>query len=59
MGVTGDQSAQLKQVREHYNALRLDLDAAEQAGADMWAMAHAKQLLKEAVAKAEEAILEP
>lgn len=57
--MTGDQSAQLKQVREHYNALRLDLDAAEQAGADSLVMAHAKELLSAAVAKAEEAILEP
>lgn len=56
--MTGDQSAQLKQVREHYNALRLDLDAAEQAGADIAVMAHAKELLSAAVAKAEEAIVQ-
>lgn len=51
-----DQHAQLKQLREHATAIRIDFHAAEIAGAAVPAIHDAKELLEAAVKKAEEAI---
>lgn len=56
--MTGDQQAQLAQIEEHANALRLDFDAAERAGASVPSIHLAKELLDAAILKAREAISE-
>lgn len=55
---TPDQRVQLKQLHEHAAALRIDIDAAEAAGAAVPAIHDARDLLAAAVLKAEEAILQ-
>ncbi len=51
-----DQSAQLRQLRQNYDAMKLTLDSLEASGAELQAIAHAKELLGAALAKGEEAI---
>lgn len=51
-----DKHAQLKQLHEHAQAIRVDLEAAEAANAAVPAIHDAKELLEAAVKKAEEAI---
>lgn len=54
--VSGDRHAQLKQLTDHAQVLRVDLHAAEAAGAAVPAIHDAKELLEAAILKAVEAI---
>lgn len=51
-----DYSAQIKQIDEHYRALRLDMESAELAGAALPGIQQAREMLDEAVRIAKRAI---
>lgn len=55
--MSSDHHAQLKQIDEHYRALRLDIEAAESAGAALPDILVAKDMLEQAVRIAKYAII--
>jgi len=54
--MTSDQKAQIEQIHQHRQALLIDFNAAESAGASIPAIHDARDLLEAAIKKAEEAI---